>query len=181
MSNKHFFHETNGLVQLALQSLVARTPHLGLDEPHKVVFDKSHNPSKVTVISGGGSGHEPGWSGYVGDGMLSAAVAGDIFASPSTKQVMAAINNAPSNAGVILCITNYTGDILHFGLATEKATAAGQNVSQIPLSDDVSLPKHQTQNTGRRGLAGNVLGKFFFDIDRLESPIAKSNLIQIQF
>lgn len=75
---------------------MARNSHLALDAPNKVVYSKTHSPSKVTVISGGGSGHEPAWSGYVGDGMLAAAVNGEVFASPSTKQVMAAIKHVPS-------------------------------------------------------------------------------------
>jgi triose/dihydroxyacetone kinase / FAD-AMP lyase (cyclizing) len=158
MSTKHFFPDPTGLVQRALKSLVARNPHLEFDEPNRVVFSKTHDPSKVSIISGGGSGHEPAWTGYVGDGMLAAGVAGDVFASPSTKQIIAGIKDVPSDAGVILCITNYTGDRLHFGLAREKTHAAGQKIAQIPLTDDVALPRGKVQNLGRRGLAGNILG-----------------------
>ncbi|GME43890.1 Dak kinase [Neofusicoccum parvum] len=157
MSTKHFFPDTNGVVVRALNSIVARNPHLEHDEANRVVFSKTHPPSKVTIISGGGSGHEPAWAGYVGDGMLTASVAGEVFASPSTKQVMAAIRNVPSDAGVILCITNYTGDRLHFGLAREKAHATGQKIAQIPLTDDVALGRKKSELLGRRGLAGNVL------------------------
>ena len=159
MSIKHFFHSTEGVVVLGLESLVARNSHLALDAPNKVVYSKTHSPSKVTVISGGGSGHEPAWSGYVGDGMLAAAVNGEVFASPSTKQVMAAIKHVPSNAGVILCITNYTGDNLHFGLAKEKAMGMGKKVAILRMTDDVALGRQQTSNLGRRGLAGNMFGK----------------------
>lgn len=158
MSTKHFFPDTNGVVVRALTSIVARNPHLELDEANRVVFSRAHPPSKVTVISGGGSGHEPGWSGYVGDGMLTASVSGDVFASPSTKQVMAAIKSVPSDVGVILCITNYTGDRLHFGLAREKAHATGQKIAQIPLTDDVALGRKKSELLGRRGLAGNIIG-----------------------
>ncbi|KAL2844143.1 Dak1 domain-containing protein [Aspergillus pseudoustus] len=157
MSDKHFFNDPTGLVERALRSYVTRTPHLQLDEPHRVVSSKTHTPDKVAIISGGGSGHEPAWTGYVGDGMLSASVAGGIFASPSTKQVMAAINSVPSDAGTILCITNYTGDRLHFGLAREKVNASGRKIAQIAMSDDVSLPQSKVQNLGRRGLAGHVI------------------------
>ncbi|KAL1632422.1 hypothetical protein SLS56_003664 [Neofusicoccum ribis] len=159
MSTKHFFPDTNGVVVRALNSIVARNPHLEHDEANRVVFSKTHPPSKVTIISGGGSGHEPAWAGYVGDGMLTASVAGEVFASPSTKQVMAAIRNVPSDAGVILCITNYTGDRLHFGLAREKAHATGQKIAQIPLTDDVALGRKKSELLGRRGLAGNGLRK----------------------
>ncbi|KAK0254776.1 hypothetical protein LTR91_025932 [Friedmanniomyces endolithicus] len=156
MSTKHFFPSTEGVVVLGLESLVARNKHLALDAPNKVIYSKTHHPSKVTVISGGGSGHEPAWSGYVGDGMLAAAVNGEVFASPSTKQVMAAISHVPSDAGIILCITNYTGDNLHFGLAREKAAGMGHHVAILRMTDDVALGRKQTENTGRRGLAANM-------------------------
>ena len=109
------------------------------------------------MISGGGSGHEPAWSGYVGDGMLSAAVCGEVFASPTTKQIMAAIRQVPSDAGIILCITNYTGDNLHFGLAREKAAGLGYKVGVLKMTDDVALPRDQISNLGRRGLAANFI------------------------
>lgn len=156
MSTKHFFPTTEGVVVQGLESLVARNKHLALDAPHKVVYSRTHSPSKVTVISGGGSGHEPAWSGYVGDGMLTAAVNGEVFASPSTKQIMAAIKHVPSDVGIILCITNYTGDNLHFGLAREKAAAMGKKVAILRMTDDVALGRKQTENLGRRGLAANM-------------------------
>ncbi|KAK7737099.1 hypothetical protein SLS63_002890 [Diaporthe eres] len=140
MSDKHFFPETaaNTLVPRYLRSLTASNPHLALIESERVVYDPHHNPSTVSIISGGGSGHEPGWSGYVGSGALSGAACGDIFASPSTKQVLAAIEATPSEQGHILMITNYTGDKLHFGLAAERAKAQGlsKKVAMIHLADD---------------------------------------------
>ena len=156
MSTKHFFPSTEGVVVLGLESLVERNNHLALDAPNKVVYSKTHDPSKVTVISGGGSGHEPAWSGYVGDGMLTAAACGEVFASPTTKQVMAAIQHAPSDTGIILCITNYTGDNLHFGLAREKAAGMGYKIGVLKMTDDVALGRKQTENLGRRGLAANM-------------------------
>ncbi|GAB7355735.1 hypothetical protein MBLNU459_g6427t3 [Dothideomycetes sp. NU459] len=156
MATKHFFSDTSGVVVLGLESLVSRNNHLALDVPNKVVYSKTHTPSKVSVISGGGSGHEPAWSGYVGDGMLAAAVNGEVFASPSTKQVMAAVEHVPSDAGIILCITNYTGDNLHFGLAREKAVGLGYKIGMLKMTDDVGLGRKQTENLGRRGLAGNM-------------------------
>ncbi|RMY86215.1 hypothetical protein D0862_10978 [Hortaea werneckii] len=156
MSTKHFFPSTEGTTALGLDSLVARNKNLALDTPNKVVYSRTHTPDKVTVISGGGGGHEPAWSGYVGDGMLAAAVNGDVFASPATKQIMAAIKHVPSDAGIILCITNYTGDNLHFGLAREKASGLGHKVAILRMTDDVALGREQTKNTGRRGLAANM-------------------------
>ncbi|ORY17097.1 dihydroxyacetone kinase [Clohesyomyces aquaticus] len=157
MSRKHFFSSPDGVVVNMLNSLVTRNKHMGLDESNRVVYNKSHPPSQVTVISGGGSGHEPAWSGFVGDGMLSAAVCGDIFASPSTKQIMAGIKNVPSDSGIILCITNYTGDMLHFGLAREKGQALGYNVDVVCMAEDASLGRQKSEKVGRRGLAGNLL------------------------
>lgn len=159
MATKHFFHDTSGVVNLGLQALVSRNSHLALDAPNKVIYLKDHSPSKVSFISGGGSGHEPAWSGYVGDGMLAASVSGEVFASPSTKQIVAAIEHVASDAGTILCITNYTGDSLHFGLAREKALGAGYKVGFLKMTDDVGLGRKQTENLGRRGLAGNMFGK----------------------
>lgn len=140
-TKKHFFPHTTGVVVQGLESLVARNNHLALDAPNKVVYSQTHPPTQVSVISGGGSGHEPAWSGYVGDGMLAAAVNGEVFASPSTKQIMAAISHVPSDAGIILCITNYTGDNLHFGLAREKAVGMGYKIGVLRMTDDVALGK----------------------------------------
>jgi triose/dihydroxyacetone kinase / FAD-AMP lyase (cyclizing) len=158
MSTKHFFPGTDGVVVRALDSYVHRNPHLELDRDHRVVYSKTHSPSQITMISGGGSGHEPCWSGFVGEGMLSAAVSGEVFASPSTKQIMAAIRAVPSDVGVILCITNYTGDKLHFGLAREKGLALGYKVDVISLAEDAALGRKKAGGVGRRGLAGNILG-----------------------
>jgi hypothetical protein len=159
MSRKHFFPSPEGVVHHMLNSLVTRNPFLGLDAPNRVVYNTAHPPNQVTIISGGGSGHEPAWSGFVGDGMLSAAVCGDIFASPSTKQIMAGIRNVPSNEGVILCITNYTGDMLHFGLAREKGQALGYKVDVVCMAEDAALGREKSEKVGRRGLAGNLLGE----------------------
>lgn len=75
----------------------------------RVVYDSSHNQEHVSIISGGGAGHEPAWAGYVGTNLLAASASGPIFASPSTKQVLSAIDAVPSNKGTILCVGNYTG------------------------------------------------------------------------
>ncbi|CAK7216951.1 hypothetical protein SEUCBS140593_003039 [Sporothrix eucalyptigena] len=165
MSSKHYFPETaaNELVPAALRALVTATPHLHLLPADRVVLNATHQPGTVAIISGGGSGHEPGWSGYVGNGLLAGAACGDIFASPSMKQVLAAIRGVPgaeiSKAGTILMITNYTGDRLHFGLAAERAKAlgiSGGRVEVLPATDDVSIPRSRIR-VGRRGMPGHVL------------------------
>ncbi|EPS35317.1 hypothetical protein H072_11285 [Dactylellina haptotyla CBS 200.50] len=158
MSTKHFFHEYEGLVVKSLRGLCHTNPSLSLIPEQKVIYRSAHNPAKVAIISGGGSGHEPAWSGYVGEGMLTAAINGDIFGSPSAAQVMAGIDSVKSDKGTILVITNYTGDKLHFGLACEKARAKGLEVAVLAVTDDVALGRKRAGMVGRRGLAGNVMG-----------------------
>ncbi|CZT50669.1 related to dihydroxyacetone kinase [Rhynchosporium secalis] len=163
MSSKHYFPETavNTLVPRFLTSLTRANPSLTLIPSYRVVLNSTASRSRVTLISGGGSGHEPAWSGYVGDGLLTAVACGDIFASPSMKQVLAAIAACPSDKGCILLITNYTGDKLHFGLAAEKAMERGWvergKCVVLPATDDVSIGRSKSQKVGRRGLAGNVI------------------------
>lgn len=109
MSRRHLFNTTDGLVNKGLRGVVASNPSLSLIESTRVVFDSTHDRSKVSIISGGGAGHEPAWSGYTGRNLLAASASGDIFASPNTKQVMSAIEAVPSDKGTILCVGNYTG------------------------------------------------------------------------
>ncbi|KAK4154997.1 Dak1 domain-containing protein [Chaetomidium leptoderma] len=156
MSDRHLFSSLEGLVPKALRGIVASNPRLNLDETNRVVFDPASPRSTVTIISGGGSGHEPAWSGYVGTNMLAAAVAGDVFASPSTKQILAAVDAVPSDKGTLLVITNYTGDCLHFGLAAEKTKAKGKACRMLICGDDVSIGKKGGSLVGRRGLAGQI-------------------------
>lgn len=155
MSKRHLFNSPDGLVNKALRGIVSYNRSLNLDEANRVVYDTAHDKSAVSLISGGGSGHEPAWSGYVGSNMLAAAVQGDIFASPSTKQILAAIEAVPSDKGTILVVTNYTGDCLHFGLANEKANARGHRSRIIICGDDVSVGRGGSM-VGRRGLAGQI-------------------------
>ena len=155
MSKRHLFDSPDGLVNKCLRGLITYNTNLRLDEANRVVYNSAYDRSRVALISGGGSGHEPAWAGYVGDGMLAAAVQGDIFASPSTKQILAGIESVPSDEGTILVITNYTGDCLHFGLANEKANAAGHKCRTIICGDDVSVGRKGSL-VGRRGLAGQI-------------------------
>ncbi|WYZ42654.1 hypothetical protein EsH8_VI_000353 [Colletotrichum jinshuiense] len=156
MSDRHIFTSSEGLVDKSLRGFISYNPSLGLDQTHRVVFDTTYDRSKISIISGGGSGHEPAWAGYVGKNMLAASVSGDIFASPSAKQILTAIETVPSDVGTILVITNYTGDCLHFGLASEKARSRGHNCRMIICGDDVSVGKKGGSLVGRRGLAGQV-------------------------
>ena len=133
------------------------------------MFNADPSPaSRVVVIAGGGSGHEPAHAGYTGRGMLSASVAGDVFASPSASQVCTAIQLAITAATVnkqddmhpevLLIINNYTGDRLNFGLAAEKARSSFPDlrIDNVVVADDVSLLSRPSL-VGPRGLAGNIL------------------------
>ncbi|OCF38378.1 dihydroxyacetone kinase [Kwoniella heveanensis CBS 569] len=158
MTDRHIFPDHTTLVFRSLRGLVASHPYLNLIPSLKVVYRADHDPSKVSLICGGGSGHEPGTVGHVGRGLLSASVAGDVFASPSARQVGAAIKQVPSDKGTILIITNYTGDNLHFGLARLMAQSAGlKNVELVVVGDDVSVPRSRGKYVGRRCLAGITL------------------------
>ena len=108
----------------------------------------------VGLVSGCGSGHEPLHAGFVGAGMLTAAVCGEIFTSPTPDQIYAAIKAADQGQGVLLIVKNYSGDVMNFDMAQEMAQADNIKVATIVVDDDVSLP---TSQQGRRGVAGTVL------------------------
>jgi len=121
--------------------------------PHiKVVCRTDWDKSKVALISGGGSGHEPSHAGFVGSGMLTAAVCGEVFASPSVDAVLAGILAVTGPSGCLLIVKNYTGDRLNFGLAAERARAFGHKVSMVVVDDDIALP----QLPQPRGVAGTL-------------------------
>ncbi|KAL6843653.1 hypothetical protein ACP4OV_026715 [Aristida adscensionis] len=111
---------------------------------------------KVAVISGGGSGHEPAHAGFVGTGMLTAAVSGDVFASPPVDSILAAIRAVTGPMGCLLIVKNYTGDRLNFGLAAEQAKSEGYKMEMVIVGDDCALPPPRGI-AGRRGLAGTIL------------------------
>lgn len=121
----------------------------------EVIARRTPNKNKVALISGGGSGHEPAHAGYVGKGMLDAAVAGNVFASPSPDRIMAAIHEVAGEKGVLLIIKNYSGDIMNFSMAAELAEMEGYRVMSVVTKDDVAVPD-STFSTGRRGIAGTV-------------------------
>ncbi|KAF4834990.1 Dihydroxyacetone kinase 1 [Colletotrichum tropicale] len=161
MSSKHFSNDPSALVIAGLRSLTAINPSVAFDEAQKTVYLKTAvNDSKVAVISGGGSGHEPSFAGFVGKGLLSGAVAGSIFASPSADQVFRCLLRLGSQRrenGILVVIMNYTGDVLHFGMAVEKARAAGIRCDMLVVGDDVGVGRSRSGRVGRRGLAGTVI------------------------
>ncbi len=155
---KKFINHPDNVVEEMLQGLsVLHSGSIRLSG-HKVMLREDAEQTRdqqVAVISGGGSGHEPAHAGYIGAGMLSAAVAGEVFTSPSTDSVFAAIKAVSGKCGVLLVVKNYTGDRLNFGLAAEMARAEGIPVEMVIVNDDVAL-KGTEQATGARGLAGTV-------------------------
>lgn len=110
---------------------------------------------QVGLISGGGSGHEPSHAGFVGDGMLSAAIAGAVFTSPTPDQILEAIKEADQGAGVFMVVKNYSGDIMNFEMAQELAEMEGIEVASVVVDDDIAV-ENSLYTQGRRGVAGTI-------------------------
>ncbi|KAH7886467.1 DAK1 DegV-like protein [Phlebopus sp. FC_14] len=170
MTEKHIFESPDGLVLSSLRGVVAQNPALRLHIPTKTIYIASPSAhSGIAVISGGGAGHEPAHAGYTGHGMLTSSVSGDIFASPSARQILVAIefatfagspqesSDTPASSklrarDVLIIINNYTGDRLNFGLAIEQARARHPqlNIVSVLNADDVSLlPQSSALGFGR--------------------------------
>jgi len=140
----------------ALKGVAAAHPDLTVDFANRVVSRGSAKQGKVALISGGGSGHEPLHSGFVGLGMLDAACAGEIFTSPTPDQMLAATQTVGAGAGVLYIVKNYTGDVLNFEMAAELAEAEGIPVKSVLVADDVAV-EDSTWTAGRRGVGTTVL------------------------
>ena len=121
-----------------------------------VIVRKAEKTGKVGLISGGGSGHEPSHAGFVGDGMLSAAICGAVFTSPTPDQILEAIKAADEGAGVFMVIKNYSGDIMNFEIAQELAEMEGIDVASVVVDDDIAV-ENSLYTQGRRGVAGTIL------------------------
>ncbi|KAI4623551.1 uncharacterized protein J4E84_005091 [Alternaria hordeiaustralica] len=157
MSSRHFIHDPTHLVNTALLSIPQTNPSVQCDINNKIVYRKN-GASQVSIVSGGGSGHEPSFASFVGAGLLSGAVAGTIFASPSAEQVRRCIlHRIQKDKGVLVIVMNYTGDVLNFGMAVEKARAAGIEVDMVVVGDDAGVGRAKGGKVGRRGIAGTVL------------------------
>lgn len=156
---KKLINEPSAVVPEMLEGLVAISPGLMLLENETVVVRAGWDRASVALISGGGAGHEPAHAGYVGPGLLTAAVAGDVFTSPSVDAVLAAIRAVTGEPGALLIVKNYTGDRLNFGLAAEIARSEGLQVAMVVVDDDVALGEGggPGNGVGRRGIAGTVL------------------------
>lgn len=121
-----------------------------------VIVRKAEKAGKVGLISGGGSGHEPSHAGFVGKGMLSGAVCGAVFTSPTPDQILEAIKAADEGAGVFMVIKNYSGDIMNFEMAQELAEMEGIEVASVVVDDDIAV-EDSLYTQGRRGVAGTIL------------------------
>ncbi|KAI9266460.1 Dak1 domain-containing protein [Phascolomyces articulosus] len=154
---KHIVNDPENLVSESIQGLCYANPHLRWISSERIVCRadvETVAQNQVTLIAGGGSGHEPGFAGYVGEGMLTAAVCGHVFASPSSSQILAAIERVQSPHGTLVIVLNYTGDCLNFGLAVERAKARGILVDMVIVSDDAAIGNKS--RVGRRGLAATI-------------------------
>lgn len=130
-------------------------PEIVLNEKFKILRKKEINKNKVSIISGGGSGHEPAHAGFVGKGMLDAAVCGDVFASPSQVQIYKAIVETASDKGTLLVIKNYSGDMMNFKNAASLAEEDGIVVDYVRVDDDIAV-EDSLYTVGKRGVAGTV-------------------------
>lgn len=156
--SRFFFNDRKQLVNDAIEGILISAPHgnlvkLDIDPAIRIVARSDWDKGRVAVISGGGSGHEPAHAGFVGKGMLTAAVCGDLFASPSVDAILNAIVAVTGDRGCLLIVKNYTGDRLNFGLAAEKAKRYGLKVEMVIVADDIALP----DNKQPRGIAGTAL------------------------
>ncbi|WP_180024083.1 dihydroxyacetone kinase subunit DhaK [Acinetobacter sp. YH1901134] len=151
---KKLMNGAENIVIEMCKGFVLAHPELAFNESHKIISRKEkHN--NVALISGGGSGHEPAHAGFVGTGMLDAAVCGDVFASPSQIQVYKALQQVATDKGVLMIIKNYSGDMMNFQNGAALATEDGIKVDYVKVADDIAV-KDSLYTVGRRGVAGTV-------------------------
>jgi dihydroxyacetone kinase-like protein len=154
---KKLINSTDDVVKESLLGVAAAHPELRIDHEHRLVI-RGDSPvsGKVGLISGGGSGHEPLHGGFVGLGMLDAAVCGEVFTSPTPDPILAATTAVDGGAGVLHIVKNYTGDVLNFELAAELAADSGVTVEAVVTNDDVAV-QDSLYTAGRRGVGVTVL------------------------
>lgn len=153
---KKVINNPNYVVEEMINGLIKAYPeYLKRVDNYNVIVRKSAPNKKVALVSGGGSGHEPAHAGYVGYGMLDAAVLGEVFTSPTPDQIYEAIKAVDAGDGVLLIIKNYTGDVMNFEMAKEMAEMEGIKVESVIVNDDVAV-ENSLYTAGRRGIAGTV-------------------------
>ena len=154
---KKLINDPADVVSEALRGIELAHPALRVDHENKVIY-RADGPvqGKVGIVSGGGSGHEPLQGGYVGQGGLDAACAGEVFTSPVPDQMQVATKAVDGGAGVLHFVLNYTGDIMNFEMAAELAAEDGVTVETVIMNDDVAV-EDSLYTAGRRGVAGGIL------------------------
>lgn len=182
---KKIMNNPNNIVdEMLLGMEIAHSDLISLDRENRIIYRKKKCENKVGLISGGGSGHEPSHAGFVGEGMLSAAISGAIFTSPGPEQIFEAIKLADTGAGVFMIIKNYSGDIMNFEIAQELAQAENIEVESVVVSDDIAV-EDSLYTQGRRGVAGTVLvhkivgywaaqGKSLIEIKKMAESLVKN-------
>lgn len=154
---KKLINDVDHVVDDMLEGMIKAYPNKikKLDIGNIMVRKDAPIKNKVALVSGGGSGHEPAHGGYVGKGMLDAAVAGSVFTSPTPDQIFEAVKAVDGGRGVLLVIKNYSGDVMNFEMAKDMAEMEGIKVESVIVNDDVAV-EDSTYTTGRRGIAGTV-------------------------
>ncbi len=148
---KKLINSVDSVIADTLKGVAAAHPQLRVDFTNRVIHrGEALRSEKVALVSGGGSGHEPLHGGFVGTGMLDAAVAGEMFTSPTPDQILAATVEADAGRGVVHIVKNYTGDVMNFEMAAELATDQGVQVASVLVADDVAV-EDSTWTAGRRG------------------------------
>lgn len=153
---KKIMNRSETMVPEMCAGIALAYPELEFVKRYKIIKKREQNADKVSLISGGGSGHEPAHAGLVGKGMLDAAVCGDIFASPSQIQIYQAIKETAGNAGTLMIIKNYSGDMMNFKNSARLAEEDGISVEYVKVDDDIAV-QDSLYTVGRRGVAGTVL------------------------
>lgn len=177
---KKIINSPQNVVIEMLEGIRIANPQLALDKDSNVIYRKEES-YKVGLVSGGGSGHEPSHSGYVGFGMLDAAVSGNVFASPDPFKILSGIKHADHKKGVLLIIKNYSGDVMNFGMASELAKDENIEVRQVIVNDDVSIQDKES----RRGIVGTLfvhkiagaaaeIGKTLDEVETVANKVIKN-------
>lgn len=156
MAHRYFSNDSDNYVREAVEGLTIAHPELALEPDPLYVYLKRRRSDKVALLSGGGTGHEPLHAGFIGAGMLDAAVPGAVFASPTAIQVAAATSKIAGERGVLHIVKNYTGDVINFKIAAELCADEGIEVRHVLVADDVATDIEESR-VGRRGTGATLL------------------------
>lgn len=163
---KKIINQPKDVVEEMVAGLVSAYPDYVKQIPETLVVSRTDDFDQVALVSGGGSGHEPSHAGFVGDGMLSAAVCGQVFTSPTPDQVFEAIKASDKGKGTLMIVKNYSGDVMNFDMAKDLAEMEDIEVASVLVDDDIAV-EDSTYTQGRRGVAGTVL------VHKILGPLAR--------